>query len=266
MKERLEAAVADAAAFVERWSAKSLETIEPTSLRALLRELADIRAARSEARQWAFMLTKTDSENPAVLDIRAWVDIRSPRLDDAIRHFELAWMALPDDRARALAEDEAVARDRHYLLGVRRFRPFMLSQAEERVLSARDASAVTAWQTLRDRTLGSLSARFDDGTGEREWPLSELESARRARGHSPWLAVAMKRPERPWTFPLDGAASGAGPGGGRPGVVCGRHLGEHVQPTTACARAIDSSVAGPPAQHHRGGAPARRGRTRHTSR
>ena len=34
--------------------------------------------------------------------------------------------------------------------------------------------------TLRDRTLGPLSARFDDGTGEREWPLSELDSARRA--------------------------------------------------------------------------------------
>jgi oligoendopeptidase F len=180
MKGRLKAAVADAAAFVERWSAKSLETIEPTSLRALLRELADIRAARDEAKHWAFMLTMTDTENPAVLDIRAWVDNGLPRLDDAIRHFELAWMALPDDRARSLAEDEAVARDGHYLLGVRRFRPFMLSSAEERALSARDASAGTAWQTLRDRTLGPLSAGFDDGTGEREWPLSELESARRA--------------------------------------------------------------------------------------
>jgi oligoendopeptidase F len=180
MKERLEAAVADAAAFVERWSATALETIEPTSLLSLLRELAAIRAARFEVRHWAFMLTKTDTENPAVLDIRASVDSRSPRLDDAIRHFELAWMALPDHRARSLAEDAAVARDRHYLLGVRRFRPFMLSPAEERVLSARDASAGTAWQTLRDRTLGSLSARFDDGSGEREWPLSELESARRA--------------------------------------------------------------------------------------
>ena len=180
MKERLEAAVADAAAFVERWSAKSLGTIEPASLRALLRELADLRAARDEGKHWAFMLTMTDSENPAVLDIRAWVDNRLPRLDDAIRHFELAWMALPDDRVRSLAEDEAVARDRHYLLGVRRFRPFMLSPAEERALSARDASAVTAWQTLRDRTLGQLSARFDDGSGEREWSLSELESARRA--------------------------------------------------------------------------------------
>jgi oligoendopeptidase F len=183
MQERLEAALADAAAFVERWPVKSLETIEPTSLRDLLHELAEIRAAGYEARNWAFMLGMSDSENPAVLDIRAWVDNRSPRLDEAIRHFELAWMALPDDRARRLGEDEAVARDRHYLLGVRRFRPFMLSPAEERALSARDASAVTAWQVLRERTLGGLSAAFDDGTGEREWSLSELESARRWHAH-----------------------------------------------------------------------------------
>ena len=179
MKERLEAAVAEAAAFVERWSAKALETIEPADLRALLHELAEIRAAGYEARQWAFAFRMTDSENPAVLDIRAWVDNLSPRLDDAIRHFELAWLALTDDRVRSLAVDEAVARDRHYLLSVRRFRPFMLSPAEERALSTREASASTAWQTLRDRTLGSLSASFDDGTEEREWPLSELESARR---------------------------------------------------------------------------------------
>jgi oligoendopeptidase F len=180
MKERLAAAVADAATFVERLSAKSLETIDPTRLRELLRELADLRAARDEAKHWVFMLTQTDSENAAVLDVRAWVDSRLARLDDAISHFELAWMAVPDDRVRSLAEDEAVARDRYYLLSVRRFSPFMLSPAEERALSARDASASTAWQTLRGRTLGSLFARFDDGTGERDWPLSELESARRA--------------------------------------------------------------------------------------
>jgi oligoendopeptidase F len=165
---------------VERWPADGLEPLEPPRLLALLRELAELRASRQEASLWAMMLTATDSENPAVLDIRAWVDTRLPRLDDAIRHFELAWMALPEDRARSLAEDGAVAQDRHYLLGLRRFLPFTLSAGEERVLSARDASAATAWQTLRDRTLGPLAALFDDGTGERMWPLAELESARRS--------------------------------------------------------------------------------------
>jgi oligoendopeptidase F len=179
MKERLEAAVGDAGAFVERWPAESMATIEAAELATLLRELAELKAARSEGENWAMALNWTDSENPAVLDIGAWVDNRLPRFDDAIRHFELAWMALPDERADALAGGEAVARDRHYLLGLRRFRPFTLSPGEERALSTREAAAGTAWKTLRDRTLAPLSARFDDGTGERDWPLAELESARR---------------------------------------------------------------------------------------
>ena len=179
MKERLEGAVADAAAFVERWPADALAEIEPGRLATLLGELANLRATRKEGEEWALMLTWTDSENPAVLDVQAWVNDRLPRLDEAIRHFELAWMALPDERVDALAGDEAVARDRHHLLSLRRFRRFSLSPAEERVLSARDASAATAWKSLRDRTLGALAAPFDDGTGEREWPLAELESTSR---------------------------------------------------------------------------------------
>ena len=180
MKERLEAGVADAAAFVERWSTGSIEAIEPEGLARLLVELAAIRAAQTEGRHWTMMLTFTDGENPVVLDIQAWVDSRLPRFDDAIRHFELAWVALPADRARALAGAEAVAPDRHYLLGLRRFAPFLLSPGEERALSVREASAETAWKTLRERTIGPLSAKFDDGTGERDWPLAELESTRRS--------------------------------------------------------------------------------------
>ncbi len=179
MKERLDRGVADAAAFVERWPADSLPAIEPAELTILLRELADLRATRSEAARWALLLTWTDGENPAVLDVQAWVDDRLPLLDEAIRQFELAWMALPETRALELAEAETVAHDGHYLRSLRRFRPHMLSPAEERVLSAREASASTAWRTLRDRTLGPLQTRFDDGTGEREWALAELESMRR---------------------------------------------------------------------------------------
>src|SRR6476619_3341682 len=180
MKDRLEAAVADAAAFTERWPAESLAGIEPAQLATLLEELAELKASRKEAEDWTMMSIWTDSENPAVLDVQAWVNDRLPRLDDAIRHFELAWLAVPDGRAQALAGSDVVSRDRHYLVSLRRFAPFMLSAAEERVLSARDASATTAWKSLRDRTLGGLVTTFDDGTGEREWPLAELESTRRS--------------------------------------------------------------------------------------
>ena len=179
MKARLESAVADAAAFPGRWPADSLAAIDPDRLATLLGELGALRAAREEGRVWSMLLTWTDGDNPAVLDVQAWVNDRLPMLEEAIRHFELAWLAVPDERARALADDPAVAADRHYLLSSRRFGPFSLSPAEERVLSARDASAAAAWKALRDRTLGSLVVRFDDGSGEREWSMAELGAVRR---------------------------------------------------------------------------------------
>ena len=181
MKDRLETAVAAAKSFSDRWPVESITAIEPAALGALLRELAELRAVRMECKQWVTLLAETDAEDPAVRDLQAWVDGRLPQLDDALRHFELAWVDIPDERAEQLVEDAGVVGDRHYLLSLRRFRPFLLSRPEERVLAARETSARSAWQALYLRTLGSLNANFDDGGGEREWSLSELESA--SRGH-----------------------------------------------------------------------------------
>ena len=66
MKDRLDAAVADAAAFPERWPAESLAQIEPAQLATLLQELAELKAPRKEAEDWTMMSIWTDSENPEV--------------------------------------------------------------------------------------------------------------------------------------------------------------------------------------------------------
>lgn len=179
MKDRLEAAAAAADSFSERWPAEMITAIDPSALAELLRELAELRAASREGEGWVFMLTMTDAENPAVRDLQAWFDARRPRFERALKHFELAWLAMPDDRAELLAAAAEVDHERYYLLSQRRFRPFVLSSEEERVLTARDATASMAWRSLYFRTLSALSATFDDGTGERDWGLSELESISR---------------------------------------------------------------------------------------
>jgi oligoendopeptidase F len=180
MKERLEVAVAAAGSFSDRWPLESIAAIESVALAELLHELAELRAARMEAERWVFMLAMTDAENPTVRDLQAWVDGRLPRFDEALRHFELAWVEMPDDRAELLAASPEVIQERHYLRSLRRFRPFLLSPAEERVLAARDATASSAWKSFYLRTLGASTARFDDGEGERDWGLSELEAASRS--------------------------------------------------------------------------------------
>ena len=178
MKERLESAAAAADSFAARWPIESIHAIESAELLELLGELADLRAAREEGRWWAFLLARTDSENPQVLDVQAWVDSRLPRFDAAIRHFEVGWSGVADEQATRLIQDEAVAHERHYLLSLRRFQPFLLSSVEERALQVREASARTAWASLRGRVLGSLTATFDDGSGPRTFPLAEIQGLR----------------------------------------------------------------------------------------
>ena len=49
---------------------------------------------------------------------------------------------------RELYDAPEVARDRHYLVALRRFAPHTLSEPEERMLAERGPAAVSAWQTL----------------------------------------------------------------------------------------------------------------------
>jgi oligoendopeptidase F len=176
MKDGLEAAAAAADFFSERWPAETIIAIDSAALAEVLRELAEIRAASREAQGWVFMLTMTDAENPVVRDLEAWIDARRPRFERALKHFELAWVEIPDDRAERLAAAAEVAHERHFLLSLRRFRPFLLSAEEERVLAAREATANAGWRSFYFRTLSALSAIFDDGAGERACALAELES------------------------------------------------------------------------------------------
>ena len=174
MKERLGVAVADAAAFVERWPAKALETIEPTGLRVLLRELAALRAARSEARPSAYMLHQNRQREPGrstTRVLRAWVDMaygRTPR-----RPRDPPFRARVDGASRR-ARPSAGQGDGQWLGTVTTSSapgdPARSCSRRPRSACCPPATRARAQrrQPLRDRTLGPLSARFDDGTGERE--------------------------------------------------------------------------------------------------
>ena len=81
-------------------------------------------------------------------DLGAAVEQGLVEAANALRFFELEWLALPDGPAHALAESPQLARDRHQILAQRRYRPHVLSEPEERALGERDPAAVSAWQAL----------------------------------------------------------------------------------------------------------------------
>ena len=60
----------------------------------------------------------------------------------------MEWAALPDDRADALLADPAIEPYRHHLRSERRYRPHLLSEPEEKVLTEKAVTGRSAWVRL----------------------------------------------------------------------------------------------------------------------
>ncbi len=143
-------------------------------LATALAELARIDNALSRAGSYAGLRRSVDVNDDEARDLEAAVDQGFVQASNALRFFELEWIALPDDVALPLADASEVALDRHHLLSMRRFRPHRLTEPEERMLAERQPSAVTAWQNLFEQTVANVQAPFDGGDGEREHTVDEL--------------------------------------------------------------------------------------------
>lgn len=107
-----------------------------------------------------------DSEVGATL---TRIEERTTAIGNRLLFFLLEWQAVDGPTAERLLQEEALGPYRHFLTTVRRYRPYRLSEAEERLLAEKQLTARSAWTRLFDETFTRL--RFDAG-GEQ---LSEEE-------------------------------------------------------------------------------------------
>ena len=173
-RARAAAAVASSAAFEERWRPR-FDSLDAPALAELLVELDDIRSSREEATAYGFLFGSTDAGSSEAQDIDAYLEERGIAIGNAVRFFELAWLALAEERAAQLAAAPEVAADRYYLTALRRFVPYSLSEPEERVLAEREASGLKAWQAFHNRHVSTLSIDFDAGNGPEPHPIGRLD-------------------------------------------------------------------------------------------
>ncbi len=71
--------------------------------------------------------------------------------------FDLAWIEVPEEHARTLMDDPALARYRHHLENIRKYRPHRLSEPEERILAELDNTGSSAFQRLFDQILADMN-------------------------------------------------------------------------------------------------------------
>jgi oligoendopeptidase F len=115
-------------------------------------------ALEPAARAGAFVSLQfaADTSVPAHGALVAHVQEKGTEIRHALRFFELEWIAVDEARAARLLADPALARRRHWLAAARRYRPHVLSEAEERVLDEAANTGERAWSRLFDEVVASL--------------------------------------------------------------------------------------------------------------
>src|SRR5207248_2471731 len=111
-----------ARSFRERFRGRVAE-LDAAGLAEALAELADLDNRLSRLGSYAGLRLSVNVSGEHERDLNAAVEQRMVEAQNALRFFELEWIALEEERAAALSDEEAVASDRHYLQGLRRFAP-----------------------------------------------------------------------------------------------------------------------------------------------
>jgi len=160
-------------AFAERYRGR-VGDLDAATLATALAEIADIDNAISRAGSYVGLRLSVDVNDEEARDLEAVIEQQYVQIANTLRFFELEWIALDDAPAEELADAPDVARDRHYLRSLRKYRPHKLSEPEERIWAERSPAATMAWQNLFEQTVTNVKVPFDGGDGGRDHTIDEL--------------------------------------------------------------------------------------------
>ncbi len=166
----LAAALARARAFAVRYRG----TIDvpggpaPEWVAAALAELESIVEQADKPAVYAGLLHAADARPPAHGALLARTQERGSEIRNQLLFFDLEWLALDEARAAPVIAAPACARWRHHLEASRRYRPHILSEAEEKLLEETANTGRRAFHRLFDETLSAMTFTVEvDGTPQR---------------------------------------------------------------------------------------------------
>jgi oligoendopeptidase F len=104
---------------------------------------------------------------------------RGAALDTQLLFFGLEWAALEEAQADALLASPDLDGWRHYLGSLRKYRPYLLSEPEEKIVTEKSVSGTSAWRRLYEEVLGALRVTIDGSDVPLETAMAKLYSSDR---------------------------------------------------------------------------------------
>jgi len=168
----LEGALDESRAFADRYRGR-VASLDAAKLATAIDTLEALQERPTAAATYAGLLFAADTANPAHGALLQGVQERASEIRNTLVFFELEWVAVDDERSRSLLSEPALARRRHLLESMRRYRPHLLSEPEERLLEETANTGERAFSRLFEEILGA--ARFQVEVDGESTELGEEE-------------------------------------------------------------------------------------------
>ncbi|MGN6168072.1 MAG: M3 family oligoendopeptidase [Solirubrobacteraceae bacterium] len=177
--ERLVAdANSQASAFRERYAGRVGE-LDAHALAQAMHELERIQDLSGRAASYAALEFSTDTADPARGALLQQTQERTTEIETRLLFFELEWAALDDEHAESRLSSPELDFCRHFLRSARRYRPHLLSEPEEKVLTEKSISSQSAWGRLFGELTAALRVELEGEEVPLEVALSRLQSPER---------------------------------------------------------------------------------------
>ena len=167
-----------AAAFRERYYGKVAE-LSADELREAIEERERIESTFTRAIYFAHLQFSTDMADSARGALVARLTEKGAAIDTQLLFFGLELAALEDEQAEALLADDALSHWHHWLRTVRKFRPYLLTEPEEKIVTEKAVSGFAAWDRLYDELLSAIRVDLDGEEVGFEQAMAKLYSSDR---------------------------------------------------------------------------------------
>ncbi len=121
---------------------------------------------------FAFLNFATRSDDPEAGAFLQKVKETASQVSKELVFFELEWANLDDERAERLLADPVLSHYEHYLKSLRRYRPHLLTETEERLLAEISPVGRSSWINLFDKVLAHQ--RYGEKKRTQEEVLKDL--------------------------------------------------------------------------------------------
>lgn len=156
----IDAAKFKARAFRDKYHGK-VGQLTAAGLRNAVAELEGLTADLMRPSIYAMLRYATDTSDPERGALRQRMLEMSTVLSSETLFFVLEWVAVDDRRAERLLADPDLAGYRHHLAAERRYKPYVLSESEERILAEKAATSQSAWARLFEELTSDIRPVID---------------------------------------------------------------------------------------------------------